>query len=190
MTDAAAKPHKQGVSAGIPPEDRELFDRMDREALYQYINMQIRNIWRVDGLYFLGIEKRRDMEEATEVDAECWRYMGKVEARELKRFLGIDQPDPQQVLFLLRHTSWAVSHQLKSFQVHDDGSATFCVDQCRTQLIRLDKGLEPHPCRQVREGYLQAFVDECNPKVALEVISCPPDRTRQDVWCEWVFKWA
>ncbi len=190
MTHPADKPHKQGVSDKFPPADVEMFDRMDRQELYDYIFMQIKNTWRVDGLYFLGIERRHDTEEATEVDAECWRYMGKTEARELKKFLGIDEPDPAQVLWLLRHTNWAVSHPHKSFEVRGDGSAVFTVDACRTQLIRLDKGLEPHPCRQVREGYLQAFCSECNPKVALEVVCCPPERERTDIWCQWVFKWA
>ena len=174
----------------IPVADREMFDRMDREQLYEYIFMQIKNIWRVDGLYFLGIEKRHDMQEATDVDADCWRYMGKVEAKEIKKFLGIEEPNPEQVLWLLRHSSWAVSHDLKSFEVRPDGSATFAVDKCRTQLIRLDKGLEPHPCRQVREGYLQAFVKECNPKVVVDTICCPPARDREDLWCLWVFRWA
>jgi hypothetical protein len=53
-------------------------------------------------------------------------------------------------------------------------------------MIRVGKGLEEHPCRRVREGYLQAFVRECNPELTLECISCPPDRTRDDVYCEWV----
>lgn len=190
MTDAAHKPHAQGIVAAIPPTDRELFEGLDRERLYEYLFMQVKNIWRVDGLYFLGIEKRHGMQEATDVDAECWRYMGKAEAKELKKFLGISEPDPAQTLFILRHTSWAVSHEMKSFEVHADGSAAFSVDQCRTQLIRQDKGLGPHPCRQVREGYLLAFAQECNPRVKVECVSCPPTRTTDEVWCRWVFNWA
>ena len=174
----------------IPEVDRQMLDELSREELYSYIAMQIRNIWRVDGLYFLGIERRRGTDEATEVDAECWRYMGKVEARELKEFLGVSEPDPAGVLRLLRHTSWALSHQLKDFGVEPDGTAWFTVTECRTQLIRIKKGLGPHPCRQVREGYLVEFARECNPKVVVECVSCPPDRVREDVWCEWRFKWA
>jgi len=190
MTDPINKPHGQPTAANIPAADRAMFDAMDREKLYDYIFMQIKNIWRVDGLYFLGIEKRHDMDEATEVDAECWRYMGKVEARETKAFLGVSDPDPAQLLWILRHTSWAVSHGVKDFGVESDGSAYFSVIKCRTQLIRLDKGLEPHPCRLVREGYLAAFTEECNPHIKLETVSCPPDRSRDDLWCLWRFRWA
>lgn len=189
MTELENRKHKQGVVANIPKEDRELLDKMSREELYEYLNTQVRNIWRVDGLYFLGIEKRRDMQEATDVDADCWAYMGKVEAKELKKFLGIEEPDPEQVLWLLRHTSWSLSHAVKSFGTSPNGNVTFAVDECRTQLIRLDKGLDVHPCRQVRERYLRAFTTECNPKVELVTVSCPPDRTEMDVWCRWEFRW-
>lgn len=174
---------------GIPQADQEMFEAMNREQLLDYIFMQVKNIWRVDGMYFLGIEKRHDIQEATDVDAECWRYMGKVEAKELKSFLGLSDPGPAEVLLLLRHSSWAVSHEQKAFRVQDDGSAVFEVYNCRTQLIRLGKGLDAHPCRQVREGYLQAFVSQCNPKLKLETVCCPPDRCDEgELWCRWIIK--
>ena len=153
MTEPARKPHKQPTYHTISKEDRELFSRMNREKLYQYIYMQIKNIWRVDGLYFLGIEKRLGKQEATKVDAECWRYMGQTEAQELMEFLGVRTPcEPAEILRLLRYTSWSMTHRMKSWRTSVDGSAAFIVDDCRTQNIRLDKGLEPHPCRQVRES--------------------------------------
>lgn len=191
MTDPVRKTRKQFENPTISEEDRELFNRMDREKLYQYICMQIRNIWRVDGLYFLGVEKRHDKKEATEVDAECWRYMARVEAKELLKFLGMRTPcGPAEILRLLRYTSWSMAHRMKSWRASTDGSASFIVENCRTQNTRMEKGLEPHPCRQVREPYLKAFVEELNPKVEVVCLSCPPDRKREDVWCEWVFRWA
>ncbi len=51
--------------------------------------MQLRNLWAVDGLYFLGIEELYGTEVATEIDANVWEVMGKIEARKLKEFLGI-----------------------------------------------------------------------------------------------------
>lgn len=187
MPDPTQRPHGQGQSDNLTPEDRELLDGLDRETLYRFLNLQVRNIWRVDGLYFLGIEKRRDTDEATAVDAECWRYMGKSEAKELKALLG-PRPGPAGALWLLRHTSWSLSHELKSHGLTPEGEAWFSVDACRTQLIRQDKGLGAHPCRLVREGYLQAFLAECDPELELVVESCPPQRTRDDLWCRWLIR--
>lgn len=39
-------------------EDRETLVEMPSEKLLDYFFFQIRNIWRVDGLYFLGIVKK------------------------------------------------------------------------------------------------------------------------------------
>jgi hypothetical protein len=36
-------------------EDREILAKMHTEKLLDYFFLQIRNLWRVDGLYFLGI---------------------------------------------------------------------------------------------------------------------------------------
>ncbi|MFQ6081041.1 MAG: hypothetical protein ACE5OW_05185 [Candidatus Bathyarchaeia archaeon] len=38
-------------------EDREMLVKMPLEKLLDFSFLQIRNLWRVDGLYFLGIEK-------------------------------------------------------------------------------------------------------------------------------------
>ena len=191
MTDPARKTRKKPENPTIAKEDRELFSRMNREKLYQYISMQIKNLWRVDGLYFLGIEKRHDKAEATEVDAECWRYMARAEATDLLKFLGSRTPcEPAEILRLLRYTSWSMAHRMKSWRASTDGSVAFTVENCHTQNTRLEKGLEPHPCRRVREPYLKAFVKELNPKVEVVCQCCPPDREREDIWCEWVFRWA
>jgi hypothetical protein len=187
MNDPIKKSHTQVSAQTFSEDDIELLDGMSRSELYEFFFMHIKNIWRVDGLYFLGIERRHGTTEATDVDAECWAYMGKAEARELKQFLKMENPGPQEILETLRHTAWSFCHGLKHYRVNPDQSATFIVEKCRTQLIRLEKGLEPHPCRRVREGYLKAFVKELNPAVEVIATCCPPDRDREDIWCQWEF---
>jgi len=39
-------------------EDREIMARMPDQMLFDLFFLQIRNLWRVDGLYFLGIEQK------------------------------------------------------------------------------------------------------------------------------------
>jgi len=52
--------------------DREMLAKMPIEKLLDFFFLQIRNLWRVDGLYFLGIEKKFGTEAATEIDAGVW----------------------------------------------------------------------------------------------------------------------
>jgi len=52
-------------------EDREMLSKISRKKLLDLFFLQIRNLWRVDGLYFLGIEKRFGTDASTEVDARA-----------------------------------------------------------------------------------------------------------------------
>ena len=75
-------------------EDREILAKMPMEKLLDFFFLQIRNLWRVDGLYFLGIEKRFGTEAATEIDAGVWEAMAQIEAKSLQRMFNVgENPD-------------------------------------------------------------------------------------------------
>lgn len=69
--------------------DREMLLQMPIDKLLNVLFLHIRNLWRVDGLYFQGIEKSFGTEAATEIDANCWKILAKIEARDLKETLGM-----------------------------------------------------------------------------------------------------
>ncbi|UCH57583.1 MAG: hypothetical protein JSV18_01280 [Candidatus Bathyarchaeota archaeon] len=167
--------------------DREMLAEMPKERLLALFALHIRNIWRVDGLYFLGIEKRFGTEAATEIDAACWRVMGKLEARLLRDVLGVGGVDPASFIHLLRNTSWALDVLGKENEVIGD-SAIFRVVDCGTQNTRIRKDLGVFPCKQVRHGYLEAFARELDPNIEMTCRVCPPDERPPDVWCEWEFR--
>ena len=66
-------------------EDREMLAKMPIEKLLDFFFLQIRNLWRVDGLYFLGIEKKFGTEAATEIDSGVWEAMAQIEAKSLQK---------------------------------------------------------------------------------------------------------
>jgi hypothetical protein len=171
-------------------DDSEFLAEISKEKLIELLLLHVRNLWRVDGLYFTGIEEKFGTEAATEIDANCWKIMGKLEARELRERLGIkkEHMDIPSVLWILRNTSWALYQIGKEAELLEDGSGVFRVTKCRTQETRIQKGLGEFPCVKVRYGYLKSFVEELNPD--LEVISkmCPPDSHPQNTWCEWEFR--
>ena len=70
-------------------EDRKMLSDMPVDKMLDYLFLQIRNIWRVDGLYFLGIEKKFGTEAATEIDAEVWENMAAIEAKVLRARCGL-----------------------------------------------------------------------------------------------------
>jgi hypothetical protein len=168
-------------------EDREMLAKMPIEKLLDFFFLQIRNLWRVDGLYFLGIEKTFGTEAATEIDAGVWESMAAIEAKVLQKTFKIgENPDIPAIMDLLRKSSWALDQPFKTVEIGSN-RATLSIDRCRTQEARLGKGLGEFPCKQVRFGYLKSFAKTLNPEVEVNCLICPPDKHPKNLWCKWEF---
>lgn len=170
----------------ISEEDRALLKSLPEEKLIEVMMFNNRNIWRVDGLYFLGIENKFGTEAAAEIDTGVWNVMGTLEARILKKIFDVEDATVDTVMELLRYTSWALDQQEKIITV-EDGTGILKILNCRTQLTRLKRGLSEFPCKQVRHSYLKTFAEEVIPHIQCTCIVCPPDEHSGDVWCEWHF---
>jgi len=168
-------------------QDRQMLEALPRNKLLDLFFLHIRNLWRVDGLYFLGIEKKFGTEAAAEIDTNCWKIMGKIEARDLKALFEVKQNDVSSLMYALRNTSWALDQRDKEVEV-SQARGIFRVVKCRTQLTRTRKGLEVFPCKNVRFTYLKAFAEEFNPNIEVACRICPPSERSPNVWCEWEFK--
>ena len=168
-------------------EDREMLKKMMTEKLLDFFFLQIRNLWRVDGLYFLGIEKKFGTEAATEIDAGVWEAMAGIEAKSLQKMFAVgENPDVPTIMDLLRKSSWALDQPLKTIEVNSK-HAVLGIQRCRTQETRLSKGLNEFPCKRVRFGYLKNFAKTLNPNVKVNCLVCPPDKHPKDSWCKWEF---
>ena len=167
--------------------DREMLANMPSEKLVDYFFLQIRNLWRVDGLYFLGIEKKFGTEAATEIDAGVWETMAKIEAKSLQKMFDVGQnPGIPVIMDLLGKSSWALDQPFKTVDVNSR-RAVLSVDRCRTQEARVGKGLCEFPCKKVRFGYLRGFAETLNPKAKVNCLVCPPDPHSKEQWCKWEF---
>ncbi len=168
-------------------DDVKRLSEVGVDKLLKLFRMQIKNIWRVDGLYFQGIEKRFGVDAATEIDKETWRILAKIEARDLKKIKGIEiVEDIETFMELLLNTSWALYQTKKKVEIRGN-TGIFKVVSCRVQEARVKKGLDIFPCKPVRVGYLIEFAKEMNPNIEVQVISCPPDEKNPEFWCGWKF---
>lgn len=177
--------------SGYPPgsaEDRKMLASIPSEMLLDCLFLQVRNLWRVDGLYFLGIEKKFGTDAATEVDAGVWEVMAGIEAKSLQKMFKVgENPDVAKIMELLQKSSWALDQPFKTIET-DSKRAVLSVDRCRTQETRLSKGLGEFPCKKVRFGYLKNFAKTLNPKAEVKCLVCPPDKHSKDSWCKWEFE--
>jgi hypothetical protein len=169
------------------PGDRAMLTKLPREKLLDLIFLHVRNLWRVDGLYFLGIEKKFGTDAASEIDAGVWEAMAAIEAKNLQRMFHVkENPDVPTIMELLRKSSWAFDQPFKAVTISDE-RATLSVRKCRTQEARLGKGLCEFPCKRVRFGYLKSFAKTLNASVKVNCLVCPPDEHPKDLWCKWEF---
>lgn len=148
--------------------------------------MQLRNLWAVDGLYFLGIEESYGTKAATEIDQHVWEIMGKIEARKLKEFFHITTNDIPSMMKALQYSSWALDLEDKEIKITKKSVVIKNV-RCRVQNTRREKGLPEFACKPVRFGFLKAFAKEFNPDIVVKCIVCPPDKHPEDLWCQWEF---
>jgi hypothetical protein len=169
-------------------EDRLMLTELNRDKLLDLLFLHIRNLWRVDGLYFLGIEEQFGTDSATAVDAGVWLSMAAIEAKALRRMFGVSEnADVKTIMMLLRKSSWALDQPFKTVVIKDC-CATLSVDKCRTQEARLSKGLCEFGCKSVRFGYLKRFAETLNPNVKVSCLVCPPDKHPKELWCKWEFR--
>ncbi|MBN2599780.1 MAG: hypothetical protein JXA75_04495 [Candidatus Thermoplasmatota archaeon] len=166
--------------------DVTLLNQLPEKKIPDYIFLQLANLWAVDGLYYLGIEERYGTEVATNIDAKVWEVMGKIEARKLKEFLSITNPNIPSVMKALQYTSWALDLEDKEIIIKENHALIRNV-RCRVQNTRINKGLKEFACKPVRFGFLKAFAKEFNPDIIVKCTVCPPDKHPENLWCEWEF---
>ena len=168
-------------------KDRKLIAGIPKEKMADFIFLHLRDMWTVDGLYFLGIEEAFGTEAATEIDKKVWEIMGKIEARRLRKLFDISDNDIHSMLKGLRLSGWALDLEDKEIVVEKDKAIVRNI-KCRVQNTRIKKGLSEFPCKKVRWGFLKSFAREFNPDIIVDCHVCPPDEHPDDLWCEWEFK--
>ena len=167
-------------------QDRILFNQIPDEKKADFLFMHLRNLWAVDGLYFLGIEEKYGTEVATDIDQKVWETMGKIEARKIKEFFHITNLSIPSLMQALQYSSWALDLEDKEIQI-ELNKGIIKNKKCRVQNTRLSKGLTEFACKPVRFGFLTAFAKEFNPKITVTCELCPPDEHPDTLWCVWAF---
>lgn len=168
--------------------DREIIEEIPKDKLSGFIFMHLRNMWAVDGLYYLFIEEKYGTEVATEIDRRVWEVMGKIEARKIKKLFDIKKDDIPTLMKALRYSGWTMDLEDKEIIVEKNRAIIRNI-RCRVQNTRKEKGLVEFGCKPVRMGFLKSFAKEINPDIELKCNICPPDPHPDDLWCEWEFKY-
>jgi len=168
-------------------KDRKLIEEIPKDELADFVFMHLRDMWAVDGLYYLGIEEQWGTKAATEIDRKVWEVMGKIEARKIKTLFNIEGTDIPSLMKAISYSGWALDLEDKEIIVEKDKGIIRNI-KCRVQNTRLSKGLSEFGCKPVRFGFLKSFAKEINPDIIVTCNVCPPDKHPDNLWCEWEFR--
>ena len=167
-------------------KEKKLIDDIHEKKLANFIFMHIRNMWAVDGFYYLFIEEKYGTEVATEIDRKVWEVMGKIEARKIKQLFNINGNDIPSFMKALSYSGWSMDLEEKEIIIEKDKGILRNI-KCRVQNTRLKNGLTEFGCKPVRWDFLKSFAKEFNSDIDVTCNVCPPDKHPDNLWCEWVF---
>lgn len=166
---------------------RERLMQYSKEELIGFLEDAAKNWLAHDGLWFLAAEERFGIETAMELDRRAWEKFTVIEARRIRRRLGIEPgggiPALKQALEYRLYAHLNVQETLDV----DERTIVFRMNDCRVQSARQRKGLPDFPCKPVGLVEYGNFARTIDPRFRTRCIACPPDPHPQEYWCAWEF---
>ncbi len=140
-----------------------------------------------DGVWFQAVEFKNGMNDAKRCNDSCWAQFSPFEAHRIKKILQMDEfPGIEGLQRALNHRIYADVNK-QSFEIAEDGSLIFYMNECRVQMARQRKGLPDYPCKSGGMVEYTTFAQAIDARIKTEVISCPPDKHPAHYFCAWRF---
>ena len=164
----------------------ELLKDFSREELFELIDIYAKNWLAMDGVWFQSVESKFGMEEAMFHDKEAWRRYTVIEARRIKKFLGL--PEQAGLEGLARGLALRFYGHLNEQETILEGSRLLYRNvTCRVQAARLRKGMPLHPCKPVGEIEYGEFAKVFDSRISCRCVSCYPEAPEDSCGCAWEF---
>lgn len=161
------------------------YSSWSRGEFQNYIEFILNQFKRIDGFWFLGVEKRLCYEAAIELNEEVWQKMGRLIAREIKERFSIQQKGLEGLVKVLRFFPWAI---IIGYEIDaKDNEVWVTVPHCSSQEARLKRGLGEYDCKNMHFGEFKNLVGEIDPDIQIECLFAPPDQHPKELFCKWRF---
>lgn len=164
------------------------FDDLTREDLEGMLCDAALNWLAHDGLWFLAVEDKLDLESAIELDMKAWENFTVIEAKRIMKRHGIEEgggiPALARALGLRLYAFINEQEIVEQSEEH----LVFRMNDCRVQSARKKKGLPDFPCKPVGLVEYAGFASTIDPLIQTRCIGCPPDDHPDDWYCSWEFR--
>jgi hypothetical protein len=169
--------------------ETEILETMSKPQLIELLGFYSQCLYTMNGLWFIGASRTVGPDAAVEFDAEVWCQFGALEAKRLKRFLGMRSVTTLEDVcrIVLLSPMW-ISVGPKA-EIRDD-VCTLSVTNCHPQKAWLKQGQGELPCRSMGTAYFEGFAPALNTRLRYRCVFCPPDEHPDNVWCKWEVDFA
>ena len=164
-------------------------ESMTKQELLNVIKMFSRNWLTVDGLWFTLVEDKFGLDAALDLDLKMWERNALIEARRIKKYMGIEEGGIKGVLKAIRFLTVDPSNPFK-YSLNGSNEAHIWYTSCLPQEGRIKGGRGEFPCKLMGLACYGILAKEIDPGVNVECVFCPQDSHPSGVWCKWKLTYA
>lgn len=161
-------------------------NKYSKDELIELIELYSKNWLALDGVWFQSVESKDGMDEAMYHDMEAWKRFTVIEAKRIKKFLGLNQHAGTEGLAQALKLRFYANLNLDAI-TKDDTTLIYRMEECRVQTARQRKGMCFHPCKSVGIIEYSEFAKVIDERFECECLSCYPDVTDSTCCCAWKF---
>ncbi|MBI4288867.1 MAG: hypothetical protein HY671_10615 [Chloroflexi bacterium] len=165
---------------------RLTWEDLPKGTLIETIKMMAQNAVTLDGQWFRAVEERWSQDLAVQMDEEVWKRQVVVEARRIKRLLGLKGEGPRDVVRAYNFMSGANSMEWDYQEINLERILVYYT-HCTIQDSRVRQGIGEFPCKYIWLNIHAAFARAVSPGVKVRCDFAPPDAHPKDAWCRWEF---
>ena len=162
-----------------------MFDEFSREDLEGMLADAALNWLAHDGLWFLAVEERLDMEAAIDLDRTAWEQFTVIEAKRIMKRHGIEPGGGIPALARALGCRLYAFINEQEIMEQTEERLVFRMNACRVQEARKRKGLPDFPCKPVGMAEYAGFARTIDPRIQTRCIGCPPDPHPEEWYCAW-----
>ena len=160
--------------------------KYSKDELIQLIEIYSKNWLAMDGVWFQSVERKYGMDEAMFHDAEAWSRFTVIEAKKIKKFLGL--PSNAGLDGLKKALGLRFYANINEDKIEIESNTLIYTSlNCRVQRAREQKGMPFHPCKSVGIIEYSEFAKTIDSRFTCECLSCYPDVTDDSCCCKWKF---
>lgn len=160
-------------------------ENLKKQTLIDLCRMYSRNWQTLDGQWFGNVEAEFGLDAAVKLDLKNWEKQAVLEAKRIKKVMGLDKGGLTAVLTVLSLMSWQLTSPLFEIESEAPERIVFYYSKCAVQEGRAKLKKPQFPCKNMKLTLLSSIAGVVEPGARVNCLSCPPDPPLPGCWCKW-----